>query len=147
MNEKIWCLLAPFTFPFLDSRTYLGTTQSRRGLLGCTGEEVKDRGRRCKPFEAQRDVHLQVHREYSRREITRDKSRGPPVPDFTMNVSGKNLFASEKNFPKYAERLSKVGNEYAIIYVTNARMLFDYRHLELSRCFVYNVLNKVFLIV
>lgn len=45
-------------------------------------------------------------------------SHGAPVPDFTMNVSGKNLFASEKILPKYAERLSKVGNEYAIIYAT-----------------------------
>lgn len=52
MNKKYGTFLAPFTFPFLDLRTYLGTTQFRRGLLACTGEEeVKDRGGRYKPLE------------------------------------------------------------------------------------------------
>lgn len=97
--------------------------QSRRGLLGCTGEEVKDRGRRYKPFEVQRDVHLQVHREYSCREITRDKSRRPR-PDFTALASlpdehiGKNLFARKNGLPEIRGMLDsfKIGNENAKIY-------------------------------
>lgn len=119
----MWHFLAPFIFPFLDSRTYLGTTQFRRGLLACTGEEeVKDRDRRYKPLEARRDAHLQVHREYSRREITRDKSRRPR-PRFTalsMNVSRKIFSLAKKISPKYAGRSLKVGNENPGNDATNA---------------------------
>jgi len=131
----MWHFLAPFIFPFLDSRTYLGTTQFRRGLLACTGEEeVKDRDRRYKPLEARSDAHLQVHREYSRREITRDKSRRPR-PRFTalsMNVSRK-IFSLAKKSPRNT-RDNRSKSETKIQAMT-PQTLFGHRHFSSLKSF------------
>lgn len=122
--------LAPSTFPFLDSRTYLGTTRAS-GLYQGRGQRprqtlqaARDPARRAPPGASR----VFSSRNYPR-QVTAPSSRFYGAVDPAGKRVAKNLFARKKKsplLPQICGRSFKVGNENPC---NDARVLFGHRHL------------------